>query len=422
MRRAKVFVNSALAGVLTEDDMGYEFCYDSDYLKSNNAVALSLTLPLTDRPYRCKVLFPFFDGLIPERWMLDVTEQNRKISARDRFSLLLSCCKDCIGNVSIIPDEEEEKAEAMNKCLYCYKPLMDGETDYHKGCARKIFESTVVPELPYTSNNIKGLTKEMVTMGSTTVKDIQAKLSLDITRGTKGEPQRFIIVELWGRFVLKPQAEYVANLPENEDLVMHLAEAAGIKTIPHSLIRLEDGELCYITRRIDLTKKGGKIAMENMGQLTGPTEKGSCEQIVSLIRQYSSAPLLDVVNFWEIVVFSWLTGNTNVNLKNFSLYKPSANYMLTPAYDLLSTSIVRSDDKELGLTLNGKKKKIRREDFEKAMLDSGMDEKAVANLFKKFSKALSKWTELIKESFLPIKQQEQLQTLIYRMASRLRII
>ena len=159
MRRAKVFVNSALAGVLTEDDMGYEFCYDSDYLKSNNAVALSLTLPLTDRPYRGKVLFPFFDGLIPERWMLDVTEQNRKISARDRFSLLLSCCKDCIGNVSIIPDEEEEKAEAMNKCLYCYKPLMDGETDYHKGCARKIFESTVVPELPYTSNNIKGFTK-----------------------------------------------------------------------------------------------------------------------------------------------------------------------------------------------------------------------------------------------------------------------
>lgn len=103
MKQATVYVGNNLAGVLTEDDLGYEFRYDSDYLKSEGAEAVSLTLPLSAKPYRDKVLFPFFDGLIPEGWLLDIAEQSWKISARDRFSLLLACCKDCIGNVSIVP-------------------------------------------------------------------------------------------------------------------------------------------------------------------------------------------------------------------------------------------------------------------------------------------------------------------------------
>ncbi|MCM1094632.1 MAG: HipA domain-containing protein [Lachnospiraceae bacterium] len=313
----------------------------------------------------------------------------------------------------------------MCKCLYCYKPLHEGEVDYHNGCARKIFESTVVPVLPYTRDNIKELAREIVT-SSTTMTGVQAKLSLDIVRGGKNEPQRFTIVGLWGRFILKPQTDRFANLPENEDLTMHLAEAAGIKTVSHSLIRFADGELCYITRRIDRTKKGDKIAMEDMCQLserlTEDKYKGSYERIAKLIREYSSAPLLDIVNFWEVVVFSWLTGNADMHLKNFSLFKPKDAYMLAPAYDLLSTAIVMpEDDEELALTLNGKKKKIKREDFEKAMRDSGMDEKAINNLFNKFNKVLSKWGSIIKESFLPIAQQQEYQELIKRMATRLNL-
>lgn len=103
-----VLLNNRRAGILTEDDRGYEFRYDSDYLKSDGAVAVSLTLPLTDKPYRDTVLFPFFDGLIPEGWLLDIAEDSWKISARDRFSLLLACCKDCIGNVSVVPVGREE--------------------------------------------------------------------------------------------------------------------------------------------------------------------------------------------------------------------------------------------------------------------------------------------------------------------------
>lgn len=311
----------------------------------------------------------------------------------------------------------------MCKCLYCYKPLKDGEVDYHKACARKIFESTTVPALPYTRANIKELAREIIT-ASTTVTGVQAKLSLDISRGHAGESQRFTIVGLWGRFILKPQTDRFANLPENEDLTMHMAEAAGIKTVPHSLIRFVDGELCYLTRRVDRTKKGAKIAMEDMCQLserlTEDKYKGSYERIAKLIRQYSSAPLLDVVNFWEVVLFSWLTGNADMHLKNFSLFRPANDYMLTPAYDLLSTSLAMpEDDEELALTLNGKKKRIKRQDFEIAMRDSGMEEKAISNLFLRFSKAIPKWHDLITESFLPLNLQQVYHDKIDKMVGKI---
>lgn len=312
----------------------------------------------------------------------------------------------------------------MDKCLFCYKELKNGEKDFHQGCARKIFESTTAPTLPYTRSNIKELAREIVT-ASTTVPGVQAKLSLDISRGHAGEPKRFTIVGLWGRFILKPQTDRFANLPENEDLTMHMAEAAGIKTVPHSLIRFADGELCYITRRVDRTKKGAKIAMEDMCQLserlTEDKYKGSYERIAKLIRQYSSAPLLDVVNFWEVVLFSWLTGNADMHLKNFSLFHPAENYMLTPAYDLLSTALAMpEDDEELALTLNGKKKRIKREDFENAMRDSGMEDNAIANIFARFTKVIPKWHELINASFLPPSLQEAYHDKIDAMTRKMR--
>ena len=131
---------------------------------------------------------------------------------------------------------------------------------------------------------------------------------------------------------MKPQTERFGNLPELEDLTMHLAEIAKIRVVPHSLILFEDGELCYITRRIDRTNEGRKLAMEDMCQLseklTEQKYKGSYEQIAKLVLRNSSAPKLDLVNFWEQVVFSWITGNADMHLKNFSLYSPQQGYVI----------------------------------------------------------------------------------------------
>lgn len=211
------------------------------------------------------------------------------------------------------------------RCLYCYKELKEGQTDFHPACARKFFGTRNAPSLPYVRAQLGDLARQVV-RSQTTLTGVQAKLSLDIDRGGRNEPDRFTIVGLWGRFILKPQTTTYRALPELEDLTMHLAEAAKITVVPHSLIRFSDGELCYITRRIDRTADGHKIPMEDMCQLTERlTEykyKGSYEQIAKAIKKYSATPKLDVVNFWEVVVFSWITGNADMHLKTSRFTTP----------------------------------------------------------------------------------------------------
>lgn len=312
----------------------------------------------------------------------------------------------------------------MAKCLYCYKELKEGQTDYHPSCAKKLYGVKTAPMLPYNRSQIGELAKRVV-RAQTTLTGVQAKLSLDVNHGQKNEPDRFTIVGLWGRFILKPQTDTYRSLPELEDLTMHMAEAAKIAVVPHGLIRFDDGELCYITRRIDRQPDGSKTAMEDMCQLserlTEYKYKGSYEQIAKLIKKYSAVPQLDLVNFWEVVVFSWITGNSDMHLKNFSLYKTPLGFCLTPAYDLLSTLIVMPQDtEELALTLNGKKRKIKRSDFEKAMTASGLNEKVIQNMANKFGKAISKWIDLIDNSFLPNDMKREYKRLIIKRVIMMR--
>lgn len=305
----------------------------------------------------------------------------------------------------------------MERCLFCYKELTGGEKDFHKSCAKKIFGSATTPELPYTRENLTDLAKQVI-RSQTTLTGVQAKLSLDINKGGRNEADRFTIVGLWGRYILKPQTESFPHLPELEDLTMHLAELAKINVVPHSLIRFSDGELCYITRRVDRTTEGEKLHMEDMCQLTEKlTEhkyKGSYEQIAKTILKFSSVAKLDIVNFWEQVVFSWITGNADMHLKNFSLYsKGDGKYTLTPAYDMLSTSLVMPEDtEELALTLCGKKRKIKKADFISSMLASNLEDKIIENIFNKFLKIKDKWFEFIDISFLPDDMKENYKTII----------
>ncbi len=273
----------------------------------------------------------------------------------------------------------------MKRCLCCYKPLHAGEIDYHPQCAKKIFGSPTAPVLPYTRKDINDLA-QVIVANSTTVTGVQSKLSIDLQQDNTGEPQRLTIVGLMGRYILKPQTERFERLPEIEDLSMHLAEIAKIPTVPHALIRFVDGELNYITRRIDRTADGQKLLMEDMCQLSGKlTEQkyqGSYELIAKIIEQYSSLPQMDKINYWQQVVFSWIIGNTDMHLKNFSLYSPRTDYyVLSPTYDQVSTKIVMPEDtEEMALSLNGFKKKLLVYDFRedqkqnyKALIDSRLD-------------------------------------------------
>lgn len=290
----------------------------------------------------------------------------------------------------------------MSKCLFCYKGLGPGEVDFHKACCRKFFGTATVPVLDYTREEMDDLAAQVI-KSQTTLTGVQPKLSLNLDKHK--DSQKLTIVGLWGGYIFKPQTERFAMLPENEDLTMHLAEIAKLKIVPHSLIRMKDGSIGYLTKRIDRTKNGEKIAMEDMCQLTErQTEhkyRSSYEQIGKAIRKYSAIPQLDMVDFLELVYFSWLTGNNDMHLKNFSLYSPTGEPVLSPAYDLLSAAISNpADDEELALNLNGKKKHIKDSDFIAAFKTCGVPEIVFDRIKKKYVDLLPKFEEEIQNSFL----------------------
>lgn len=304
-----------------------------------------------------------------------------------------------------------------NRCLCCYKSLKEGETDYHPACLKHFFGTPYAPELPYTRSNLEQLAK-VVIENSTTVTGVQEKLSLDLQHDEYGNPARLTIVGVMGRYILKPQSKRFTALPEVEDLTMHLAEIARIPVVPHCLIRFADGELNYITRRIDRTNDCEKLAMEDCCQLSGMlTEQkyqGSYEHVASIIRQHSSVAGLDVQNYWELVIFSWIVGNADMHMKNFSLISEEpGRYRLSPAYDLISTALVMpEDDEELALSLQGFKKKLMPFDFIHAMEDSGIATNVAERTLSRFKKYKDKWFECIDHSFISEEQKGALKAII----------
>ncbi len=275
-------------------------------------------------------------------------------------------------------------------CLLCYQPLDSNETNYHGACNRKFFGKNHPPALPYRLDQLDELAKNIV-RSSVTVPGVQAKLSLHLAKRGK-ESERLTLVGLWGNYILKPPVDRFPQMPEIEDLTMHLARFFKISTVPHALIPLQSGELAYITRRIDRDKNGLKMHMEDMCQLTERlTEdkyKGSMEQVAKAILKFTSNPVLDVIRFFEVTLFSFITGNADMHLKNFSLiYDKQSLIHLSPAYDMLSTRMLiaeKDDPEELALTLNGKKSNFKLKNFVKCAENIGLNKKQFQNSIKQF--------------------------------------
>lgn len=311
----------------------------------------------------------------------------------------------------------------MSKCLYCYQELEErlrvgehssgmGQMDFHPGCARKFFGTTTVPILPYTRDNMSELAHQVI-RASSSVTGVQAKMSLDVNRGSKNEPAKFTIVGLWGKYIFKPQSAKYPCLPELEDLTMKMAEAAHIRTARHTLIRLADGELGYLTLRMDRGRKGEKISMLDMCQFTNRLTEhkyyGTYQQLAETIKKYSSVPMLDVQRYWEIVLFSWITGNSDMHCKNFSLIDTgNGEYALAPAYDLLAVLLADPADTEemaMSFEVGGKKSGFDRETFVTAFVQSGIPVTVATKMIERMKSFFHKWNGLISHSFLPEKMK-----------------
>ncbi len=315
----------------------------------------------------------------------------------------------------------------MKRCLVCYRELTLHEVDFHAPCAKSVFGHAVPPLLPYTENDMPQLASGVLQLQSV-VTGVQPKLSLHISPMRKHDAQRrFTIVGVWGGYILKPQTDRYPMLPEVEDLTMHLARLANIITVPHCLVRMQSGGLAYLTKRVDRTA-AGKLAMEDMCQLTerGTEHKyrGSYEQIAKTIQRYSSNPGLDVVTFFEVLLFSYLTGNADMHLKNFSLLEHRGYGMtLSPAYDLVNTAVVNpSDQEELALTLRGKKRNITRRDFEETMHAFELGQRQQENLFAKMERSIPQWMQCIDTSFLSQDMKQAYADVIMQRAERLQLL
>jgi serine/threonine-protein kinase HipA len=299
----------------------------------------------------------------------------------------------------------------MNRCLICTKQVPSG-TAYHLQCSKSFFGTETPPVMPYGMDDLDNLAGQLVST-HITIPGVQKKLSL-ATEQQKGE-RKLTFVGLWGNYILKPPVKAYSNLPENEHLSMMLAQAAGIRTVPFALIRMRDGVLAYITRRIDRDETQ-KLPMEDACQLSGKlTEekyRGSVEQVGKLVLKHCANRGFDALRLFEVVVFSFLTGNNDMHLKNFSVIGVQGEVTLAPAYDLLNTRLVipeTEDPDETALTINGKRKNLTMKDFQRLRTAFGLTEKQVENVFKRMKKADRIIVDTISASFLP--EQEQMRYL-----------
>lgn len=304
-----------------------------------------------------------------------------------------------------------------NRCLYCYK-LVEDNRDFHEKCSLEFFGTATPPKIEYSLDQMDELAKNVVER-SIAVPGVQPKLSLSLVNKTKeNQDARLTIVgALGGQYIFKPPSDRFPEMPENEHVTMRIAEAFGIRVVPSSLIRLLSGELSYITKRIDRTDTGEKIHMIDMFQITEAFDKykGSMEKVGKTVGSYSSNTLLDKTFYFDLALFSFLCGNNDMHLKNFSMIESSSGWMLAPAYDLLNVAIVLQEDtEEVALTVAGKKKKLTSEHFEQLGEGLGLTPKQLKGTFNRMIKNKPSAFEWIDRSFL----SNQMKAAYYELLER----
>jgi serine/threonine-protein kinase HipA len=287
----------------------------------------------------------------------------------------------------------------MANCWFCYQDA--GASSYHEKCSKRFFGTAKIPELELNNKLLKTLAEQTINE-RIALTGVQPKLSVSLEK-TK-EQNRLTIVGLWGEYILKPQHPDFPEMPQSEDLTMHLARLFKMPTCDHALMEASDGSLVYLARRFDRVD-GDKVHMEDFCQLseflTENKYKGSYEKIGKLILKYCTQTGFDALTYFEMVLFCFLTGNNDMHLKNFSVIYTDDGVSLSPAYDLLNVILVNpQDNEELALTMNGKKKRIILSDFDVLAKSMNIPETAVKNTYKKFSSDNKEVVKMIEASFL----------------------
>ncbi len=310
------------------------------------------------------------------------------------------------------------------RCFVCQRRLNQEKHPYHRKCAKLLFTSTSVPSVAYTREELRELAKRVIAQ-QISVPGVQEKLSL-IQRVTEGE-RRLTLVGLEGEYILKAPTERYPHMPENEAATMVLARSCGIETAASGLAELSDGTLVYLTRRFD-REAGTERHMEDMCQLTERlTEdkyKGSVEQIGKVLYRRSVRPGFDLVTLFELVLFSFLVGNGDMHLKNYALlHEPGVH--LAPAFDLLNTRLLipeHIDNEDTALSINGRRRKLKINDFFILGESLRMTVKQTENVMKRYQRFVPGMFAGIESSFLPEELKQEYKRIVYGRAKRLFLI
>jgi serine/threonine-protein kinase HipA len=249
------------------------------------------------------------------------------------------------------------------------------------------------------------------------IQGVQPKLSarLSVKEST------FKIVDKGGHYILKPQHLLFSEIPQNEDLTMRLAKLVGIGTPLHGMLYSKDGSLTYFIKRFDRVGKIGKISVEDFAQLAGKNRDTkydySMEKLIPIIERYCTFPALEKLKLFRLTIFNFLVGNEDMHLKNFSLLRRGAKVELSPAYDLVNTTIaMKNPIEELALPLRGKKRHLQARDFFEYYAKEKMNltDKSIAQIATAFQKTFPAWEKMIEISFLSKKMKEAYWNLISR--------
>lgn len=294
----------------------------------------------------------------------------------------------------------------MNRCPISYEEC--GDMKYSsKGLKKLSPKLKVLNDFPYSAE--EQIKEAMARAAKMSIQGVQPKLSAKLN--IKNEI--FEIVDTGGRYIFKPQTGSYKEVPENEDLTMRLAKLINIEIPLHGLLYSKDGSMTYFIKRFDRVGRNKKVAVEDFAQLSGKDREtkydSSMEKVVSVIEEFCTFPALEKLRFFNLTLFNFLVGNEDMHLKNFSLIRREMKVELSPAYDLLNSTIVINSEEELALPLNGKKNKLQKDDFFEYFAKKRLEltQKSIIQTVRRISEAYPKWIDLIQKSFLSAEMKER---------------
>ena len=283
-----------------------------------------------------------------------------------------------------------------NRCLCCQLLLDEKEGRHHARCLKALWGKPIVPKIPFAMADLP----EKVTSAEDhmSISGVQAKVLVRLNKETSD----IEIAPSGSTHILKPEPNEYPGLPQLETACMSMASVLGMPVPPHGLFPMSDGHLCYVVKRFDRTDDGGKIQKETMFQLLEATDKysGSLESVGKTIRAHVENVGLDTIDFFERVLFCFLTGNGDMHLKNWALLITDKEVSLSPCYDFVSSKVYFANEEDSALMMNAKKNKLKRSDFEAFANSLRIDPKAAANVFEKMKGAQEKMREMCIDSEL----------------------